>query len=190
MRISATDPLFQMLKDQKFPYHPEVGQMENSATTYVLEFPVHAPGGSVFRDDLSAPEQLEYWKMVKENYTEHNPSVTISVGENEWIEVANWLYKNWDILGGLSFLPREEHVYQLSPYEAVSEEKYYELLSRMPQVDFANIVNYEEDDQTAGSHELACVAGICEIDVPSGPIAAAAVSSGPSKEAPIIAAEV
>ena len=190
VRISATDPLFQMLKDQKFPYHPEVGQMENSATTYVLEFPVHAPGGSVFRDDLSAPEQLEYWKMVKENYTEHNPSVTISVGENEWIEVANWLYKNWDILGGLSFLPREEHVYQLSPYEAVSEEKYYELLSRMPQVDFANIVNYEEDDQTAGSHELACVAGICEIDVPSGTMPAAAVSSGPSKEAPIIAAEV
>ena len=109
------------------PYFPEVGQTEENATTYVLEFPVKAPSGSIFRDDLSAIEQLEYWKMVKENYTEHNPSVTVSVSENEWIEVANWVYKNWDIVGGLSFLPRDNHVYQLAPYEAIDEKKYIEL---------------------------------------------------------------
>ena len=164
IRISATDTLFQMLKDQKFPYHPEVGQLESSATTYVLEFPVKAPISAAYRNDLTALDQLEYWKMVKENYTEHNPSVTVSVGEGEWIETANWLYKNWDMLGGLSFLPRTDHVYQLSPYEEVTEEKYNELLAKMPNVDFANIITYEEDDRTTGSHELACVAGVCEID--------------------------
>lgn len=165
IRISASDPLFHMLKDQKFPYYPEVGQLESSATTYVLEFPVKAPGGAVFRNDLSAREQLEYWKMVKENFTEHNPSVTISVGEDEWIDTANWLYKNWEMLGGLSFLPRTDHVYKLSPYEEITEEQYNTLVAKLPEIDFANIVTYEEDDETSGSHELACVSGVCEIDM-------------------------
>ncbi|OHA06415.1 MAG: ribonucleoside-triphosphate reductase [Candidatus Sungbacteria bacterium RIFCSPLOWO2_01_FULL_47_10] len=192
VRISASDPLFHMLKDQKFPYHPEVGQLESSATTYVLEFPVRAPTkDTVFRNDMSALEQLEYWKVVKENYTEHNPSVTISVGDDEWIATANWLYKNWDMLGGLSFLPREDHVYQLAPYEEVDEEKYRELLSRMPEVDFSTIINYEEDDQTTGSHELACVAGICEIDIPvGGKMAAVAASADATQEPPPVIAEV
>ena len=104
VRISATDSLFRMLKDQGIPYYPEVGQSPENANTYVLEFPVRAPSHTeIFKDTLSAIEQLEYWKIVKENYTEHNPSTTISVGENEWVGVANWLYENWDIIGGLSF---------------------------------------------------------------------------------------
>lgn len=164
IRISATDPLFQMLKEQKFPYHPEVGQLESSATTYVLEFPVKAPAGAAFRNDLSAIEQLEYWKMVKERFTEHNPSVTISVGNDEWIESANWLYKNWGMLGGLSFLPRTNHVYQLAPYEEISEARYKELVAKIPDTDFSHIVAYEEEDQTTGAKELACVGGVCEID--------------------------
>lgn len=93
IRISASDPLFKMLKDQKFPYKPEVGQVDGSATTYVLEFPVKAPDNAIYRDDLSALDQLEHWKMVKMNYTEHNPSVTVSVSDEEWLEVGNWLYK-------------------------------------------------------------------------------------------------
>lgn len=166
VRIAATDPLFQMLKDQKFPYHPEVGQAEGAASTYVLEFPVKAPSGSIFKDDLSSIEQLEYWKMVKENFTEHNPSVTISVGDNEWIETSNWLYRHWEILGGLSFLPRTDYVYKLAPYEEVSEEEYKTLVAKMPPVDFSSIIAYEEEDATTGSHELACVAGVCEVDFP------------------------
>ncbi|PIR70541.1 MAG: ribonucleoside-triphosphate reductase [Candidatus Niyogibacteria bacterium CG10_big_fil_rev_8_21_14_0_10_42_19] len=165
IRISATDPLFSMLKDQKFPYWPEVGQSESSATTYVLEFPVKAPQKARTRNEFTAIEQLEYWKKVKENYTEHNPSVTISVGDHEWLEAADWLYKNWEILGGLSFLPRNDHVYKLAPYEEVTEGKYNELLAKMPKVDFSQIVAYEKDDQTAGSKELACVSGVCEIDI-------------------------
>jgi hypothetical protein len=81
-----------MLKDQGVPFHPEVGQTMESANTFVLEFPVKSPEGSIYRKDISALEQLEYWKIVKENYTEHNPSVTVSVGDDEWIAVANWLY--------------------------------------------------------------------------------------------------
>lgn len=165
VRIAASDALFQMLKDQKMPYHPEVGQSVEAATTYVLEFPVKAPSGTVFKNDLSAIEQLEYWRMVKENYTEHNPSVTISVGEHEWVSVANWLYEHWDMLGGLSFLPREDanHVYTLAPYEEITEEKYNELIAQFPALDFSQIIVYEKDDETQGAKELACVAGVCEV---------------------------
>ncbi|MDE2037991.1 MAG: ribonucleoside-triphosphate reductase [Patescibacteria group bacterium] len=163
IRISATDSLFKMLKDQGVPFHPEVGQSEESATTYVLEFPVKAPNGSIFRDDLSAIEQLEYWKMVKESYTEHNPSVTISVGDDEWIEVANWVYKNWDIVGGLSFLPREDHVYKLAPYEAIDEKTYKDLAKKMEHVDYSKIITYEKQNETDLKRELACAGGVCEI---------------------------
>lgn len=165
IRISANDSLFKLMKDQGVPFHPEVGQTEENAHTYVLEFPVKAPAGSTFRDDLSAIQQLEYWRQVKENFTEHNPSITISVGDDEWIEAGNWVYKNWDITGGLSFLPREKHVYKLAPYEEIDEKTYHELAESMVEVDFSKIVTYEFDDETAGSKEYACVGGVCEIDV-------------------------
>jgi ribonucleoside-triphosphate reductase len=164
IRISSTDNLFHMLKDQGVPYYPEVGQNPQNATTYVLEFPVKAPG-TIFKDDQTAIEQLEYWKMVKENFTEHNPSVTVSVGDNEWVEVANWLYANWDMIGGLSFLPRDNHVYKLAPYEPISKEKYEEMAKRFKHIDFSKIVTYESQDETQGAKELACVSGVCEVDL-------------------------
>ena len=163
IRIAATDSLFKMLKDQGVPYYPEVGQTAENATTYVLEFPVKAPRGSIFRDDLTAIEQLEYWKMVKINYTEHNPSITISIGNTEWIEVANWVYKNWEIVGGLSFLPREDHVYQLAPYETIDEKKYKELAKRLEHIDYSKIITYEKQNELDVKKELACVAGVCEV---------------------------
>ncbi len=163
VRISATDSLFKMMKDQGVPYYPEIGQTVDNANTFVLEFPMRAPSGSICKDDVSAIQQLEHWKIVKVNYTEHNPSVTISVGENEWIKVAHWLYQNWEIVGGLSFLPRTNHVYQLAPYEAITEKKYKELISKMPDFDFSKIVTYELVDETEVKKELACVAGVCDI---------------------------
>lgn len=163
VRISATDSLFKMLRDQGVPYHPEVGQSIESANTYIFEFPVKSPEGSIFRDDLTALEQLEHWKLVKENFTEHNPSITISVGEEEWIDVANWLYKNWEIIGGLSFLPRTDHVYKMAPYEEIDEKTYNEAVNRFAHIDFSKIVTYEKVDETEVKKELACVAGICEI---------------------------
>lgn len=163
IRISATDALFKMLRDQGIPYQPEVGQHMDSATTYVLEFPVKAPKGAIFKDDITAIEQLEHWKVVKVNFTEHNPSVTISVGDDEWIAVANWVYENWDIVGGLSFLPRSNHVYQLAPYEPIDERRYKELLEGVKDIDFSKIVTYEKADETEVKKELACVSGVCEI---------------------------
>ncbi len=163
VRISATDSLLHMLRDQKVPYYPEVGQAEGTATTYVVEFPIKAPEGAVVLDDLSASDQLEYWKKVKLNYTEHNPSVTISVGKDEWIGVANWLYENWDLIGGLSFLPRSEHVYTLAPFEAIDEKTYEEKMKNFPLLDFSQILLYEKDDETEGAKELACAGGTCEI---------------------------
>ena len=164
VRISSTDSLFKMLKDQGVPFNPEVGQTMENATTFVLDFPVKAPQGTTtFKNSLSAIEQLEYWKLVKVNFTEHNPSVTISVGDDEWIEVANWVYKNWDIVGGLSFLPREDHVYKLAPYEAIDEKTYKELSKKFEHIDYSKIISYEKQNETDLKKELACVAGVCEI---------------------------
>lgn len=163
VRISATDSLFKMLKDQGVPYHPEVGQPREGASTYVLEFPVKAPQGSIYKNDITALGQLEHWKIVKESFTEHNPSVTVSVGDDEWIETANWVYKNWDIVGGLSFLPRDNHVYQLAPYEAIDEKKYNELAARLAHIDYSKIITYEKTDELDVKKELACVGNVCEI---------------------------
>ncbi|MDO8510408.1 MAG: ATP cone domain-containing protein [bacterium] len=163
VRISSTDSLFKMLRDQGVPFHPEVGQSAENATTYVLEFPVKAPKNSIYRDDISALEQLEHWKMVKLHYTEHNPSVTISVGEDEWITVAHWLYENWEIIGGLSFLPRSNHVYKLAPYEAIDEKTYVELMKRFEDIDYSKIITYEKQDESEARKELACAGGVCEI---------------------------
>jgi ribonucleoside-diphosphate reductase alpha chain len=163
IRISASDNLFQMLKDQKVPYKPEIGQSMDGANTFVIEFPVKAPAGAVVNRKVHALDQLAHWKLVKENYTEHNPSVTVSVGDDEWIDVAHWVYQNWEIVGGLSFLPREEHVYALAPYEEITKEQYDELKSKMPEIDFSQIVLYEQNDETQGAKELACVSGVCEI---------------------------
>lgn len=167
VRISATDSLFKMLRDQGVPYYPEVGQTMENATTYVLEFPIESPESSKFKDDFSALEQLEYWKNVKLNYTEHNPSATISVGEDEWISVVDWIQKNWEIIGGLSFLPRFDHVYQLAPYEEINKKRYQELVEAFPVVDYSKLLTYELTDGTEQKKELACIGGLCDIDMPA-----------------------
>jgi len=163
VRVERHNPLFLMLKDMGVPYSPEVGQAPDTASTYVLEFPIKAPEGAIVRRDVSAMDLLEHWRNLKQNYTEHNPSVTISIGADEWLKVGNWVYENWDLVGGLSFLPRDETVYQLAPYEEITKERYEELAKNFPDIDFSKIVAYEYDDQTEGSKELACVSGACEL---------------------------
>lgn len=168
VRIERHNPIFLMLKDMGVPYHPEVGQTDANAGTYVLEFPIKAPEGAMVKKDLTAMNQLEYWKMLKQNYTEHNPSVTVSVGDEEWLKVGNWLFENWDLVGGLSFLPRNDYVYKLAPYEEITKERYEEMASNFPDIDFSKIVLYEYDDVTTGSKELACSGNKCEIDFVAG----------------------
>ena len=164
IRISATDALFKLVRAQGIPYHPEVGQTGGAVSTFVLEFPVQAPAGSVFKNDMTAIEQLEYWKMVKQDYTEHNPSATISVGDGEWIGVVQWIEDNWDIIGGLSFLPRHNHLYSLAPYEAIDQETYKRLTVNFPVIDYSKLVMFEQSDETEQVRELACAGGVCDMD--------------------------
>lgn len=164
VRIESHNPLFKLLRDEGVPYHPEVGQSDEQATTYVLEFPIASPKDAVVKDDITAIEHLKYWKLVKENYTEHNPSVTVSVEEDEWLKVGSWVYSNWNLVGGLSFLPKSEHIYQLAPYEEITEEKYKELIRIFPEIDFSKLSRYEKEDMTVGAKEYACMGGVCETD--------------------------
>ncbi|MCM2339427.1 MAG: ATP cone domain-containing protein [Burkholderiales bacterium] len=164
VRISTNDPLFQLIKDQGVPFKAEVGYSTANSTVAVVEFPIKAPEGAVTRDQVSAIDLLNEWKRLKINYIEHNPSVTIYVGEDEWIKVANFIYENWDIVGGLSFLPRSEHVYQLAPYEEISKEEYANRMKEIKHIDFSKLVYYEQEDNTVGAKEFACVSGVCSID--------------------------
>lgn len=163
VRISVNDPLLQLAKDQGVPVFPEVGYSTATASTMVLEFPMRAPEGAVVSKDVSALEMLEEWKRLKLNFTEHNPSVTIYVGDDEWIKILNFVNENWDIVGGLSFLPRNDHVYQLAPYEEITKEEYEKRFKALGKLDFSKLVLYESQDETTGAKELACVGGACEL---------------------------
>lgn len=163
IRISRTDPLFATLKDQGIPYHPEVGQSEENAYTFVMEFPVKAPDNAVTSAQVSALDLLAEWKKLKENFTEHNPSVTIYVGEDEWVNVANFLMENWDIVSGMTFLPRSDHAYKLAPYEEIDKEEYERRAREIGDIDFSQLYAFELEDNTKGAKELACVSGACEI---------------------------
>jgi ribonucleoside-diphosphate reductase alpha chain len=163
VRISVNDPLMKLAQEHGVPMHPEVGYSTSNATTMVLEFPVKAPEGAVCSRDVSALTMLAEWKRLKSHFTEHNPSVTIYVSDNEWVAVANFVYENWDLVGGLSFLPRNEHVYQLAPYEEITKEEFDRRTSQLGKLDFSKLVIYEKNDQTTGAKELACSGGTCEI---------------------------
>ncbi len=163
VRISVNDPLLKLAQDQGVPVKPEVGYSTSNATTMVLEFPVAAPKGAVFKNDVSALDFLEEWKRLKINFTEHNPSATVYVSDDEWLAVANFIYQNWDIVGGLSFLPRNDHIYQLAPYEEISKEEYERRMNELGHLDFSKLILYEADDNTTGAKELACVGGACEV---------------------------
>lgn len=150
VRISAHDPLFRFMKDRGVPFHPEVNQEIGSANTYVLQFPCKSPETTKLSNEFSAIDLLENWKKFKVHYTEHNPSQTIYVENGEWIEVMNWVYKNWDYVGGLTFLPKNDHVYQLAPIEEITKEQYEKLISEFPKLDYSELAFYEEDDETDG----------------------------------------
>jgi ribonucleoside-triphosphate reductase len=163
VRISVTDPLLKLAQDQGVPVLPEVGYSTSNASTMVLEFPVKAPEGAVVSKDVKALEMLAEWKRIKKHFTEHNPSVTIYVGDDEWLSVANFVYENWDIVGGLSFLPRNNHVYKLAPYEEITKDEYEKRVKALGHLDFSKLVIYEQNDRTTGAKELACSGGTCEI---------------------------
>jgi len=161
VRGGNTDPLTQFMKDAGIPNEPCVIKPD---TTTVFSFPTKSPQGAVTRTEMNAIEQLEYWLVFQRHWCEHKPSVTISVKKDEWMEVGAWVYKNFDEVSGISFLPFDEHVYQQAPYQDVEKEEYLELKNIMPKsIDWSKLAEYEKEDTTTGSKEFACTADSCEI---------------------------
>ena len=161
VRADNKDPLCKLMQDMGFPNEVDITKPEH---TTVFSFPQKSPKGATCRNDMTALEQLELWKVYAESWCEHKPSVTISVKEDEWVEVAAWVYDHFDSISGISFLPFSEHVYRQAPYQDCTEEEYKEALKTMPKnVDWAELSKYESQDYTIASQELACTAGGCEI---------------------------
>tara|TARA_R110000772_G_scaffold190236_1_gene301058 strand:- start:22 stop:1944 length:1923 start_codon:yes stop_codon:yes gene_type:complete len=161
VRGDNKDPLTEFLINSGIPSEPDVMKPEH---TTVFSFPMKAPLGSVCRNDMTAIEQLELWKIYAKHWCEHKPSVTISVKENEWVPVGAWCWENFEYLSGVSFLPFSDHTYQQAPYQDITEKEYKKLVKKMPAtLDWKKLQDFEKEDNTKGSQELACTAGVCEL---------------------------
>jgi len=161
VRADNKDPLCKLMQEMGFPNEPDVTKPEH---TTVFSFPMRSPKGAVCRMDMTAMEQLELWKTYAESWCEHKPSVTISVKEEEWVEVAAWVYKHFDSISGISFLPFSDHTYRQAPYQDCTEVEYKDAVKHMPKnIDWSELSKYESQDYTTASQELACTAGGCEI---------------------------
>ena len=161
VRGDNKDPLTNFLKDQGVPSEPCVMKPD---TTTVFSFPVQSPAGSITRNDMTAIEQLEMWLMYQRHWCEHKPSVTISVRDSEWMEVGAFVYKYFDEMSGVSFLPHTDHTYQQAPYQDCTKEEYEELLAKMPtSIAWSELTEYESEDNTAGSQTMACTGDSCEL---------------------------
>jgi ribonucleoside-diphosphate reductase alpha chain len=161
VRADAKDPIAQLMEDQGIPCEADV-MKPNSVK--VFTFPMKAPEGAVLRNDRTAIEQLELWLTYQRYYCEHKPSVTVSVREHEWMEVGAWVYKHFDEVSGVSFLPHSDHSYQQAPYEDCTKKEYNELAKKMPKsVDWDLISEYELTDSTVGTKQLACTGSVCEL---------------------------
>ncbi len=161
VRGDNKDPLTQFMKDSGIPAEPCV--MKPDSTT-VFSFPVKSPNGAITRNDMTAIEQLELWKIYALEWCEHKPSVTITVRDEEWLKVGAWVYDNFDICSGVSFLPHSDHTYAQAPYQDCDKAVYTEALQSMPKsIDWSKLSNYEKEDNTAGTQTLACSGDSCEV---------------------------
>ena len=161
VRGDNKDPLTQFMIAQGIPAEPDV--MKPDSTT-VFSFPMQSPAGAVCRTDMTAIEQLELWLMYQRHWCEHKPSVTISVKEEEWMDVGSWVYEHFDEVSGISFLPFSEHTYQQAPYQDITSIEYDEAKINMPEkIDWSLLSDFEKEDTTSGGRELACTAGVCEV---------------------------
>lgn len=158
VRADVKDPLAVFLQKQGVPCEPDVMKPH---VGLVFSFPMKAPEVAVFRNDVTALDQLEHYLIWKEAYCEHNPSITVYVKEEEWLDVGAWVYKNFDRIGGVSFLPHSDHTYKQAPYQQITQEEYEKLSSEFPAIDWDSFK--EKGDNTTSTRELACVAGVCEI---------------------------
>lgn len=160
VRSDKKDPLAIFMEAAGFPVEQDVMSKES----VVFSFPVKSPEGSVTVNQVGAMEQLKLWKIYQDHWCEHKPSITVYYTDDEFLEVAQWIWENFDTVSGISLLPVTDHVYQQAPYEDISTEKYDELVALMPVgIDWSNLEYFEKEDNTTGSQELACTGGACEI---------------------------
>ena len=160
VRSDKKDPLASFMSAAGFPVEQDV----MSETSLVFGFPVKAPKGSTTVKMVGAMEQLALWKTYQNHWCEHKPSITVYYTDSEFLQVAQWIWDNFDICSGISLLPVSDHTYQQAPYEDITAEKYEELLAAMPQgVNWNDLIYFEKEDNTTGSQELACTGGACEI---------------------------
>lgn len=160
VRGDKKDPLTEFMIAMGFPHEEDVFNPH----AVVFEFPMRSPEGSLTRDQISAIDHLRLWKAYQEHWCEHKPSATISVKEDDWMKVGAWVFENFDRISGVSFLPHEEHTYQQAPYEEITEEEFKALSAKMPQnIEWSRLQEYEKEDTTVGSQEIACASGFCEI---------------------------
>ena len=160
VRSDKKDPLALYMEQAGFPVEQDV----MSPSSVVFSFPVKAPESSTCVKDVGAMEQLALWKTYQNHWCEHKPSVTVYYTDSEYFKVAQWIWDNFDLCSGISLLPTSDHVYQQAPYEDIDEDQYEKLVAIMPQnVDWEELSQFEKEDNTTGSQELACVGGACEI---------------------------
>ena len=160
VRADKKDPLAQFMRAEGFPVEDCVLKGD---TTDVFSFPVEGPNHAVFRNDMTAVEQLDHYLMFATSWCEHNPSITVYVRDHEWLAVGDWVYRNFDKVGGVSFLPHSDHTYQQAPYQECSKEEYDALAAKMPDFDWAGLQRFETEDHTENTQTLACSSGACEI---------------------------
>ena len=161
VRADNKDPMTQFMIDSGVPAEPDAGKPES---TTVFSFPFASPEDAISRTDRTAIEQLELWLIYQRHWCEHKPSITVTVRENEWLEVGAWVYKHFDEISGISFLPFDDHIYHQAPYQDCDKEEYIKLKKVMPNtIDWERLAEYEKEDTTTGAQDLACSAGICEV---------------------------
>ena len=160
VRADVKDPLAIFMKEKGVSCEQDVTNPNN----LVFSFPSISPMGCITRKDISALDALSHYLIYKQHWCEHNPSITVTVKEHEWIEVAAWVYKNINDIGGVSFLPDTNHIYRQAPYQDIDEATYTQLEASMPELDWEEFNKYELEDTTTGMQELACVSGVCEVN--------------------------
>jgi ribonucleoside-diphosphate reductase alpha chain len=160
VRADKKDPLAEYMSEAGFPVEQDV--MNQSSV--VFSFPIKAPKDSIVVKEVGAMQQLRLWKKYQDHWCEHKPSITVYYTDNEFFEVCQWLWENFDSVSGISLLPVSDHVYQQAPYEDITMEQYKELVKAMPkEINWDDLQHFEQEDNTTGSQELACVGGACEI---------------------------
>ena len=161
VRGDKKDPLCQFLVEKGIPHESDLTKPDH---TWVFSFPIKTADNAICRNDKTAIEQLEFWKLYQEHWCEHKPSVTITVKEDEWIDVGAWVFRNFDMISGISFLPYSDHSYKQAPYQECSENEYLQMMDKMPgDIDWDELSKYEVEDNTRGSQEYACTGDKCEV---------------------------